>query len=94
MKLTHKEVVSQKLDKAGILCVQYIVGEAPFMDVLWKKILVAINTIGTQQASATKETNDAVHQLLDYLATYPDDGIIYRASGMILVAHSDAGFHN
>ena len=65
------------------------------MDMLWiKKMLVAINTIGTKQASATEATNDEVHQLLDYLATYPDDGILYQASGMILAAHSEAGFHN
>ena len=56
--------------------------------------MVAINTIGTKHASSTEATNDAVHQLLDYLATYPDDGILYRASDMILVAQSDAGFHN
>ena len=32
--------------------------------------------------------------MLYYLATYPNDGIVYRASDMILAAHSDAGFHN
>ena len=32
--------------------------------------------------------------MLDYLATYPNDGIVYQASDMILAAHSDAGFHN
>ena len=32
--------------------------------------------------------------MLDYLATYPNDGIVYRASNMILAAHSDAGFQN
>ena len=32
--------------------------------------------------------------MLDYLATYPSDGLTYRASDMILAAHSDAGFHN
>ena len=58
------------------------------------KIMVAINTSGTQEALATEATNDAVHQLLNYLATYPDDGISYRASDMILATHSDAGFHN
>ena len=31
---------------------------------------------------------------MDYLATYPNDGIVYRSSNMILAAHSDAGFHN
>ncbi len=32
--------------------------------------------------------------MLDYVATYPNDGIVYRASDMILYAHSDAGFLN
>ena len=32
--------------------------------------------------------------MLDYLATYFNDGIVYRSSNMILVAHSDAGFYN
>ena len=58
------------------------------------KLLVAINTISSQQAHATEDTNKAITTLLDYLATYPDDGILYRASDMILAAHSDAGFHN
>ena len=32
--------------------------------------------------------------LLDYVTTYPNDGILYCAIDMILAAHSDAGFHN
>ena len=32
--------------------------------------------------------------LLDYVATYPNHGILYRASDMVLVTHADAGFHN
>ena len=95
VQLTHKEDVSLKLNKSGILRVQSIVGAALFNGrAVNNKILVAINSIGTQQASETEATNDAVHQLLDYLATYPDDGILYQASDMILAAHSDAGFHN
>ena len=33
-------------------------------------------------------------QLLDYLATYPDNGITYRASNMILARHADAAYLN
>jgi hypothetical protein len=58
------------------------------------KLLVALSAIGSQQASATENTNKAIHQLLDYCATYPDDGILYRSSNMVLAAHSDAGFAN
>ena len=53
------------------------------------KLLVSLSTIGSQQAEATKETADAIEQLLDYVATYPDDGIIIRKSDMILAAHAD-----
>ena len=58
------------------------------------KLLVAINAIGIQQATTTEATKEAVATLLDYLATYPDDGTLYRASDMVLAAHADAGFHN
>ena len=47
-----------------------------------------------QQSAATADTDTAVSQLLDYVATYPNDGTIYRSSGMVLAAHSDAGFNN
>ena len=32
--------------------------------------------------------------LLDYCATYPNNGIKYRSSDMVLCGHSDAGFNN
>jgi hypothetical protein len=47
-----------------------------------------------RQATATLATEQAVHLLLDYVATYPNNGIVYRASDMILCAHSDAEFLN
>jgi hypothetical protein len=34
------------------------------------------------------------HLLLDYVASYPSNGIIYQASDMVFCAHSDAGFLN
>ena len=33
-------------------------------------------------------------QLLDYLATYPNNGITYRASDMVLGGHADAAYLN
>ena len=36
----------------------------------------------------------AVDQLLDYIATYPHDGITYRESDMILATHSEASYLN
>ena len=87
--------MSSPLDPSGIQRVQQIVGA-----LLWigqavnNKLLVALSGIGSQQASATESTNDTIHQLLDYCATYPNDGILYRSSDMILAEHSDAGFAN
>ncbi len=55
---------------------------------------MALSAIAAHQANATIATEQAVNLLLDYVATYPNDGIIYRASNMILCAHADAGFLN
>ena len=59
-----------------------------------RRLLVGLNTIGSQQAAATEKTAAVIDQILDYVATYPNNGITYRASDMILSAHSDDGFNN
>ena len=41
------------------------------------KLLVALSEIGAQQAAATEDTAEAIEQLLDYVATYPNDGILF-----------------
>ena len=58
------------------------------------KLLVGLIAIVSQQAAATQRTNEAINQILDYCATYPIDGILYRSINIVLCAHSDAGFHN
>ena len=58
------------------------------------KLLLALIAICAKQAAATEETAAAIEQLLDYVATYPDDGIIFRKSDTILAAQKDAGFLN
>jgi hypothetical protein len=52
------------------------------------KLLVALSAIAARQAKATVATEQAVDLLLDYVATYPNDGIVYWASNMILCAHA------
>ena len=94
-QLAPEEDTSKPLNDAGIRRVQTIVGA-----LLWivcavnNKLLVSLSEIGPQKASATEDTNKAIHQLLDYCATYSDDGITYRSKDMILAGHSDAGFNN
>ena len=86
---------SAPLDKAGILCVQSIVAALLFYGrAVDNKLLVSLSDLGQQQASATEATNDAITKLLNYVATYPSDGISYRSSGMVLSAHSDAAYLN
>ena len=84
---------SPPLNDKGIKRVQGIVGDLLY---LWRsvnnKLLVALSAIGAQQAAATKETAAEIEQLMDYVATYPNDVILFRKSDMILAAHVDSGF--
>ena len=58
------------------------------------KLLVTLSAIGTQQSAETEDTAASIEQLLDYVATYPNDGILFRKGDMILAAHADARFLN
>ncbi len=58
------------------------------------KLLVALSAITARQAKATIATEQAVEFLLNYVATYLNDGIVCQASNMIFCAHADAGFLN
>jgi hypothetical protein len=49
-----------------------------------------LNSIATEQTTATEKTKTAAGQFLDYLATHPDAKIRFHASDMILHIHSDA----
>ena len=54
---------------------------------------LSLGSNGTK-AAATRCTKEAINQILNYCATYPADGILYRSSDMVLCAYSDAGLHN
>ena len=58
------------------------------------KLLVALSAIGAQKSGATEETAYAIEQLLDYVATYSDNVILFRKGDIILAAHAYAGFVN
>eukprot|EP00804_Cyclotella_cryptica_P024318 CCRYP_015306-RA/>CCRYP_015306-RA protein AED:0.36 eAED:0.36 QI:0/-1/0/1/-1/1/1/0/360 len=53
-------------------------------------MLTALGSLATQQANPTTTTLDRVYQFLDYALSHPNAGVAYRASDMILAAHSDA----
>ena len=83
------------LNDKGIKRVQYIVGALLYVGrAVNNKLLVALSAIGAQQAAVKEETTAAIERLINYVATYPDDGILFRKSDMILAAHADAGFLN
>eukprot|EP00804_Cyclotella_cryptica_P026150 CCRYP_013039-RC/>CCRYP_013039-RC protein AED:0.28 eAED:0.28 QI:0/0/0/1/0/0.66/3/0/379 len=92
---TRRPDNSPPLPTEGIKRVQGIVGALLYYArAVDNKLLHALSDIGTEQASATSRTNDKVNQLLDYCATYPNDGTTYRSSDMVLSAHSDAAYLN
>eukprot|EP00804_Cyclotella_cryptica_P023061 CCRYP_000315-RA/>CCRYP_000315-RA protein AED:0.18 eAED:0.15 QI:0/0/0/1/1/1/2/0/662 len=53
-------------------------------------MLTALGSLATQQANPTTTTLDWVYQFLDYALSHPNAAVTYRASEMILAAHSDA----
>ena len=55
-------------------------------------ILPAINDIASAQANPTENTNEKLKMLLDYMHTYPQAKIRYKASQMILHIDSDAAY--
>ena len=106
LPLAHQEIVygakeqlvsdidnSPSLDNEGVKRIQGIIGSLLYYaQAVNKKLLATLSTISAQHAKATQQTEKTVTQLLDYVATYPNDGITYRASNMVLLAHSDASF--
>ena len=58
------------------------------------KLVESDEELVQQQASAIKDNDAALLQILDYVATYPNEGILFRASGMVLAGHSDDAYLN
>ena len=54
--------------------------------------LHSLNELSIKATTATEETQAALIQFLNYIASNPDATIIYRASDMILSCESDAAY--
>ena len=92
--MASPEDMNPKLDDKGIKRVQGIIRGILFIGQAFNnKLLVALSAIGSQQAAATTKIA-AVEHLHNYVATHPNDGLLFWASDMILAAHSDAGSNN
>jgi hypothetical protein len=95
LNITPDPDTSELLDANCKCCVQEIVGSLLYYaQAVDNKLLVALSAIAACQAKVTVATEQAVNLLLNYVATYPNDGIVYCASDVILCAHADAGFLN
>ncbi len=94
-QLTTEADTSDLLDDHRKCRIQEIVGLILYYaQAVDNKLLAALSAIAACQSYTTVATEQAVHLLLDYVATYPLDGIIYQSSDMILCAHTNAGFLN
>jgi hypothetical protein len=90
-QLTHVNPYSPPLSTEGVKRIQGIIGALLYYArAIDNKLLATLSTLSSQQATATEATDAAMNQLLNYLATYPDDGTTYRTGNMILCAHTDA----
>ena len=55
-------------------------------------ILPALNEIASEQAQPTQQTKQKAQRLMDYVNTYPDSFLRYKASDMVLHIDSDAAY--
>jgi hypothetical protein len=96
-----KPQLSPKMDTTELLnddhkhCIQEMIRSLLYYGcALVNKLVIALSAISARQAQATIATEQAVELLLDYVATYPNNVILYQSSNMALCAHADAGFLN
>jgi hypothetical protein len=59
---------------------------------VYPTVLMPLNDIAAEQTKATKKTQAATNQVLDYLATHPEATIRYHATGVILHIHIYASY--
>ena len=94
-QFTHSPDARRPLDATGVKRIQAIIGALLYYGrALEKNLLVALIDLASTQAAATELTKTDLSQLIDYLSIYPNDGILYRSSAMILSAHSNAAYLN
>ena len=87
------EDTSPLLDSAGTKYIQGVVGSLLYYArAIDSTLLTALNEISGKQARPTQHTKNAVHHLLNYVATHPHAVVRYYASDMILHIDSDASY--
>jgi hypothetical protein len=77
IQLTSESDTSELLDDSCTHRIHKIVGSLLYYArAVENKLLVALSAIAARQAKATVATEQAVHLLPNYVATYPNDGIV------------------
>ena len=57
-------------------------------------LLEGVTRLAMTQAQPTADTMTRIEHILDYTERYPENGIIFEASDMILTAHADASYQS
>ena len=57
-------------------------------------LLEGVTRLAMTQAQPTADTMTRIEHILDYLERYPQNGIIFEASDMILTSHADASYQS
>ena len=84
---------SDLLSKKETIHVQRVVGSfLYYARAIDNTIITALNEIASMQARPTKNTNDKITMLLNYLNTNPNAKICFYSSDMILYVDSDAAY--
>jgi hypothetical protein len=76
-QLTPMADTSERLDLHQKRCIQEVRLLLYYARAVNNKLLVALSAITARQSCATVATKQAVHLVLDYVAIYPSDCIIY-----------------
>eukprot|EP00804_Cyclotella_cryptica_P003828 CCRYP_018935-RA/>CCRYP_018935-RA protein AED:0.38 eAED:0.38 QI:0/-1/0/1/-1/1/1/0/256 len=85
--------LSAPLDKQDTTFIQEVIGVfLYYARALDCTMLTALSSLATQQSKPTQTTLQRINRFLDYAMTHQDAVITYRASNMILAAHSDASY--
>jgi hypothetical protein len=93
IQLTEPPDDSPALPPARIKRLQQIIGTfLYYARAVDPTMLMALSTLGSQQAHGTEQTERNLHHFLDYCHTHPSAIIRYKASNMILQVHSDASY--
>ena len=92
-QFAKEEIESEKLDDAGKLFVQQVLGTFLYYGrAVHSTMLVALGSIATDQANPAKATMAKVDQFLDYAASQEYAIVTYHASDMVMAIHSDASY--